>query len=202
MPHPIKGKCELALGDTMTELTEFRTAKDQYFARDNDSPLLPEQRHHFHGLDYFPENASLRLALRIDEFSDSEKDVIEMMTSTGESRQQQRWGTFTFVVDGGQATLTVYRDLDGEEFFLPFADATSGRESYGAGRYLDLIPLENGQHLVDFNYAYNPYCAYNPLWSCPIPPAENRLQVPIHAGEKKFPEAPGSPESKEAHGAH
>lgn len=127
--------------------------------------------------------------LKVDEFQDQDKEVIEMITSTGESRPRLRWGIFTFAVDGEPATLTVYKGLDNGELFLPFADATSGHESYGAGRYLDLVPLEDGRYLVDFNYSYNPYCAYNPSWSCPVPPAENRLRVPLRAGEKTFPDA-------------
>ena len=111
-----------------------------------------------------------------------------MITSTGEAQPFLRWGTFTFAVEGETATLTLYRGQHDSEFFLPLADATSGKESYGAGRYLDVTPLDDGRFLVDFNYAYNPYCAYNSRWSCPIPPAENRLRVPIHAGEKRFPD--------------
>ena len=72
------------------------------------------------------------------------------------------------------------------DFFLPFVDATAPDETYGAGRYLDIEPIGDGKFLIDFNYAYNPYCAYNDKWSCPIPPKENRLKVRIEAGEKKY----------------
>ncbi len=75
-----------------------------------------------------------------------------------------------------------------ETFFLPFADTTSGKESDSAGRCLDVVTTGPDSFLIDFNYAYNPYCAYNPHWSCPIPPA-NRLKLPIRAGEKKYPGA-------------
>ena len=173
----------------MSDLTEFQKAKDRIFADDHQSPLTPEQRRRFRGLEYFPEKAELRFVLETDEFPDQEKEVIEMITSTGESQPYLRWGTFTFAVEGETATLTIYRGLDDGEFFLPFADATSGNESYGAGRYLDVALLDDSRFLVDFNYAYNPYSAYNPRWNCPIPPAENRLRVPIHAGEKKIPDA-------------
>ena len=80
--------------------------------------------------------------------------------------------------------LTVYANPQG--FFLPFVDALAGTETYGAGRYLDPEPLGGGRVLLDFNRAYNPYCAYNEQWSCPITPRENRLAVPIRAGEKLF----------------
>ena len=75
---------------------------------------------------------------------------------------------------------------DSGELFLPFADATSGVETYGAGRYLEPEALPDGRMSVDFNYAYNPYCAYNERWSCPITPAENRIDVPIRGGERIF----------------
>lgn len=173
----------------MSELSDFRKAKDQFFTQDNDSPLSPEQRRHFHGLEYFPENPDLRFILEIKEFPKVEQAAIDIITSTGDSSQHIRWGTLTFTVEREPATLTVYKGVGDEEFFLPFADATSGKESYGAGRYLDLAYLADGSFLMDFNYAYNPYCAYSPHWSCPIPPAENRLKLPIHAGEKNFPGA-------------
>jgi uncharacterized protein (DUF1684 family) len=81
-----------------------------------------------------------------------------------------------------QAMLTLFSDPHG--FLLPFVDALAGKATYGAGRYLEPEPLPNGRLLVDFNYAYNPYCAYNALYSCPLTPFENRLKVPIRAGEK------------------
>jgi uncharacterized protein (DUF1684 family) len=73
---------------------------------------------------------------------------------------------------------------NGERLFVPFADETSGRETYGAGRYLDLDRTSTGIYVIDFNTAYNPYCAYNPTYDCPVPPKENRLPLPIRAGEK------------------
>ena len=171
----------------MSDLTEFRQAKDQFFAKDPHSPLTSEQRKRFTGLAYYQENPELRFVLTMEELPYQQREAIEMATSTGDFQLHLRWGTISFSVDGQSAALTVYRAMEGEEFFLPFADTTNGKDSYGAGRYLDLVPLEEGRILVDFNYAYNPYCAYNPDWSCPIPPVENRLQVPIGAGEKSFP---------------
>ena len=175
----------------MSELAEFRKDKDLAFAQDQHSPLTAQQRQRFEGLKYFPENLHLSFALEMEEFPDEKKDVVEIITSTGESQPHVRWGRFIFMVDGEKATLTVYKGLDDHEFFLPFADATSGKESYGAGRYLDVPRLEDGSFVLDFNYAYSPYCAYNPRWSCPIPPKENRLQVPIWAGERAFSDAKG-----------
>jgi uncharacterized protein (DUF1684 family) len=89
-------------------------------------------------------------------------------------------------VDGQEAELTIYETEQG--YFLPFVDSLAGTETYPAGRYLDPEPLTGNRFLVDFNLAYNPYCAYNEAWSCPLTPFENRLKVPIRAGEKLFHE--------------
>lgn len=168
----------------MTEVTEFRHSKDQFFAQDHDAPLTHEQQNEFNGLSYFDENEGLRFEIKPDLIEG--RDIIEMQTSTGDVASYQRWGTVSFEVEGQPAKLTLYRDEHGGNFFLPFADATSGKETYGAGRYLDVEQTHDGAIVVDFNYAYNPYCAYNERWSCPLTPFENRIQVPIRAGEKKF----------------
>lgn len=166
----------------MTELDAFRAEKDEFFGGHPQSPLTREQRKDFHGLQYFPENDALRLEVRVDEFAD--KHTFEMQTSTGDVQVYEKFGKFSFEVDGEQAELTIYRSEHG--FFLPFVDILAGKETYPAGRYLDLEPLPGGHFIVDFNIAYNPYCAYNEMWSCPITPAENRLKVAIRAGEKLF----------------
>ncbi len=173
----------------MSEIGDFRKAKDQYFGSGQDSPLTPEQRKRFRGLQYFPENPELQFLLSVEEFPRDARDVIRMATSSGETAAHLRWGQLKFEVDGTLVVLTVYRDVDGNEYFLPFMDVTTGEESYSDGRYLDLPANGDGRLLVDFNYAYNPYCAYNPHWSCPIPPAENRIPVAITAGEKTFTDA-------------
>ena len=118
-------------------------------------------------------------------------DVLEMDTSTGAKQTYTREGKITFRVDGQETDLYLYSTGDPYELFVPFRDATSGKETYGAGRYLEAPVAEDGTVLVDFNYAYNPYCAYNELWSCPLPPVENWLKAPIRAGEMSFDE-PGS----------
>ena len=175
----------------MSELADFRKSKDHYFGQHHHSTLTPEQHGRFSGLAYYPENSELQFALAIDELPDQEKEIIEMATSTGDSQPYIRWRTISFLVSGQTATLTVYRGEDGEEFFLPFGDMSSGETSYSEGRYVDLVPGNHGRFLVGSNYAYNPYCAYNPNWSCPIPPVENRLTVTIAGGEKSFPDAEG-----------
>ena len=166
----------------MTELETFRAEKDRFFASHRQSPLAPEQKRDFHGLNYFPENPDLRLEVAVEEFP--EKDEVQMQTTTGDIQTYVRFGKFKFAVQGQEAELTIYASPDG--FFLPFVDALAGTETYGAGRYLEPEPLGEGKFFVDFNLAYNPYCAYNERWSCPITPRENRIKVPMRAGEKVF----------------
>lgn len=166
----------------MTELEAFRAEKNEFYASHPQSPLTREQKQGFTGLNYFPEEASLRLEVKVDEFP--VKDSFEMQTSTGDVQHYQKFGRFRFAVDGIEAELTIYQNQHG--YFLPFVDSLAGSETYPAGRYLEPEPLIGGRFLVDFNVAYNPYCAYNEMWSCPITPAENRLKVAIRAGEKLF----------------
>ncbi len=168
----------------MTELDDFRKEKDEFFGHHPQSPLTPEQRRDFKGLSYFPENDALRLEVQVEPFEDQQP--MTMQTSTGGVQEYVRFGKFKFQVDGQDAELTIYQANYG--FFLPFVDSLAGKETYPAGRYLEPEPLPGNRFLVDFNIAYNPYCAYNEMWSCPITPMENRLKVPIHAGERLFHE--------------
>jgi uncharacterized protein (DUF1684 family) len=166
----------------MTQLERFRQEKDRFFKTHPQSPLTHEQRHRFEGLKYFEENAALDLTVDVEEFA--QKETIEMQTSTGDVQHYQRYGRFKFEVDGAEAELTIYTNEHG--FFLPFVDALAGKETYGAGRYLEPEAEGGHQFHVDFNLAYNPYCAYNDLYSCPLTPWENRLKVAIRAGEKLY----------------
>ncbi|MCC7360796.1 MAG: DUF1684 domain-containing protein [Anaerolineales bacterium] len=166
----------------MSKLDELRREKDEYFKHDAYAPLTPEQQRDFAGLHYFPENAALRLEVTVTPFTPA--DEIKMQTSTGGAQTYRRYGRFEFTVDGQPAALTIYAGEHG--YFLPFADALAGQETYGAGRYLEPEPLGGDRFAVDFNVAYNPYCAYNDRWSCPLTPAENRLKVAVRAGEKVF----------------
>ena len=168
----------------MTELELNRFEKDDFFKGHPQSPLTNEQKKVFQGLKYFPENTDLRFEVKLDEFP--VKQEIYMQTSSGDVQNYEKVGKIHFLVEGQLAELTVYRNAHG--FFLPFIDSIAGTETYPAGRYLEPEPLPGGYFLVDFNLAYNPYCAYNEMWSCPITPAENRLKVAICAGEKIFHE--------------
>jgi len=162
------------------DLKDFRQKKDEFFGS-VESPLLPDQRMGFSGLKYYPESPTLRFTLPLDE--GVSHDFVMMQTSTGSQRRYVRAGKIHFSVDGQSAELSVFEDDNG--YFLPFRDATGENETYPAGRYLE-PELENGKLQVDFNLAYNPYCAYNEHYSCPVPPRENWLSVRIEAGEKRF----------------
>ena len=166
----------------MSELELMRKEKDAFFRDSHHSPLLPEQQTDFAGLNYFPENPDLRLEIEVERFPEQEQ--IQIQTNTGDVQTYTRYGRFSFEVEGEEAALTIYENENG--YFLPFADSLAGSDTYGAGRYIEPSRLADGRFEVDFNEAYNPYCAYNEMWSCPLTPPENRLKVPIRAGEKVF----------------
>ena len=159
-----------------------RQQKDQFFRTSPYSPI--EDRLNFTGLAYFSIEPGLRFTLPLQPAAAPEPLTIQ--TNTGEARDFLRLGVVEFAVDGQPARLTIYRGAEQEELFAPFRDATSGSESYGAGRYLEPELLPDGRILLDFNTAYNPFCAYSENFSCPLPPAENHLPVPIRAGEKRY----------------
>ena len=167
----------------MSQLIRFRKQKDDFFRSSPDSPISDQTD--FEKLDYFNEDRSLLLSLEIDPGDRSE---VRVQTSDGQERVYTREALVSFVVDGEDVALTLYGTSHSHGYFLPFRDATSGKETYGAGRYLDVHPQKDGKVEIDFNLAYNPYCAYNDAFSCPLPPSENWLAIPIRAGEKKFRE--------------
>jgi hypothetical protein len=173
----------------MSILSQFRSEKDLFFESHPQSPLTPEQKDNFSGLNYFPENPDLRYELEIEEFEEKESSSIQ--TSTGDVQNYLRYGKIRFKVDGEESVLIIFVNEHG--FFLPFVDSLAGKETYGAGRYIEPEPLPNGKFLIDFNLSYNPYCAYNEAWSCPLTPLENRLKVPIQAGEKIFDKQDDNP---------
>ena len=178
----IKFRKAMPIGEFMSELDEFRAEKDEFFRAHPQSPLTPEQKRNFRGLVYFPENEALRLEVQVERIFDEQP--MQMQTSTGGVQTYVRHSRFKFQVEDQEAELTIYQNEHG--YFLPFVDSLAGTETYPAGRYLEPEELHGNRFLVDFNLAYNPYCAYNEMWSCPITPAENRLKVPIRAGEKLF----------------
>lgn len=162
------------------DVDAMRREKDQYFRQHPQSPLTPEQQDLFDGLRYYDYNPALDLTVSVEPVTGEHEIVIE--TTTGDTRRYTRFGRFSFEVERQTVALTVYEAPYG--YFLPFVDANAGSETYPAGRYLEPDELPDGRLHVNFNLAYNPFCAYNAGWSCPITPAENRLSVAIRAGEK------------------
>ncbi len=173
--------------DAAPSLETLRAEKDRLFKYDPGSPLRPDQRAPFTGLRYFPVDPNAAMIVRVQLFS--EHPAVPIPTNAGQVLDYLRWGEVRFDWQGEPCRLTVYRADPGDpNLFVPFADTTTGKSTYGAGRYLELLDREDGAYLLDFNRAYNPYCAYNADWSCPLPPAENRLPVAIEAGERTFDE--------------
>ncbi len=179
-----------------TILSRFRAGRDALFLHHPQSALDQDQRQHFKGLRYFPYNPAMRFEVEVDTTVEATRQNITM--NAGESMSMTTVGQVHFMIGGEPATLALYwLDIYGGGLFLPFRDATSPSESYGGGRYLfDTIkgshPLpapgkSDWRHIaLDFNYAYNPSCAYNDRWVCPLAPVENRLRVAIRAGEMKY----------------
>lgn len=174
--------------DYPTAVAMFRADKDDYFREAPDSPIPLDQRDEFVGLPYFPVDESLRFeGLALDPYEGDEPTAFQIPTSDGKLRDAERAGTFSFELGGAKHRLTGYRFAsgDGESVFVPFLDQTSGHETYGAGRYLDLDPdPDDGTYVIDFNLAYHPSCVYDARFSCPLTPAENRLPIRIEAGER------------------
>lgn len=163
-------------------LIHLRAQKDKFFKTHPDSPLTSEQKALFTRLNYYMPMPKLAMTVSVTPFEGGERRDVAIQTTGNQERWYRRWGWFGFSIGHEEAHLTIYRTPEG--FFLPFVDALAGTETYPAGRYLEPLQLDEGHFLVDFNQAYNPYCAYNGRFDCPITPSENRLSVPIRAGEK------------------
>jgi uncharacterized protein len=166
----------------------WREARDELFRSHPQSPLSDEARSGFSGLEYFAYESAARVVASL---SEAPPQRYEILTSTGGSFSFTRFAVATFPLDGETRELELYwLDGYGGGVFLPFRDDTSGGETYGAGRYLlDTVKgadlgMEGDRLILDFNFAYNPSCAYDPRWACPLAPPPNRLPVRIEAGEK------------------
>ena len=165
-----------------------RAEKDEYF-KSAESPLSDSLRAIFHGLEYFTFNPSYVFKTKLSLYDKPRE--LDMITSKGKVKHYVEYGFFEFDLDGTRR-LNVYRPkpaLEGHPkyLFIPFKDATTGKESYPAGRYMELTLNESSDvYILDFNSAYNPWCAYSNNFNCPYPPEENTLKIPVNAGEKKF----------------
>lgn len=167
-------------------LEEFRREKDAAFREHPRSPIPAAHRATFEGLAYFPPNPDLVFDVGLEP---ADGEVLLIPTSDGAERRYRRAATVRLSVEGQALQLVLLAQEEQDGYFLPFRDATSGKESYGAGRYLDVHAPQDGRVRIDFNLAYNPYCAYDAAFSCPLPPPDNWLGAPIRAGEARYARA-------------
>lgn len=171
--------------------TEFQRELNAEYKDASTSPLTPKDLKTFNALEFFPVNDKFKITANFKLTPDSKP--FKMATSTTRTPIYKCYGIATFTIDGKEFSLEIYQSQDPEKdpeykdyLFLPFTDQTNGFASYGGGRYIDLkIPTGNTIE-IDFNHAYNPYCAYSDRYSCPIPPRVNFLQTEINAGVKAF----------------
>jgi len=171
-------------GDYVAKMAEARASKDADFQKESD-PIPPSRKAEFLPLAYFAIDPAYNVPASLTPSDD--QTVIPMPTSTGAVRRMRRAGTLSFALKGQPMTLAALVDLSDQNLnhlFVPFTDLTSGTETYPAGRYLDLYRNGTGLYEIDFNRAYQPYCYYNASYECPYPPAENRLKIPVRAGER------------------
>ncbi len=194
--YRVRRQATLAGEDAATILQRFRQSRDQLFASHPQSALDEEQKQQFHGLHYFPYNPSMSVVAKVETGVDPQ--LLNVAMNSEETMTMTTVAHLHFALQDVKVTLSLYwLNIYGGGLFLPFRDTTCPVESYGGGRYLfDTIKGSdfliapgasiNERILLDFNYAYNPSCAYNDRWVCPLAPIENRLNVPIRAGEMKF----------------
>ena len=171
--------------DYVRKITAGRAAKDADFQAGTDVIPSADLKARFLPLAYFPVDPNYNVLAGL---KPATEDIQVMMpTSTGQRRKMRQVGRMEFTLKGEQMSLLAFNEVgapDNNHVTLMFSDMTSGTETYAAGRYIDLAMTASGIYALDFNLAYHPYCYYNPAYECPYPPAENRLKVPIHAGER------------------
>ncbi|KPK75115.1 MAG: hypothetical protein AMJ89_04815 [candidate division Zixibacteria bacterium SM23_73] len=179
----------MEISEWKIRLDAQRQGKDRFFGQHWQSPIPSEERASFERLTYYPPDPDYRFELKLHEHG--HKQIMKIEDTVGNIRSLIRWGEFRFKITGTECVLQAYKsDSREERLFVPLRDATSGKETYNAGRYLDLDPENHltpeGKWIVDFNEVYNPFCAYSQAYACPFVPPENWLKVPVHAGEKDY----------------
>jgi len=173
--------------DYAERLRENRAEKDRVFAEKRGSPIPPDERDDFDGLDYFEPNPDYRVEATATVHDDP--DPVDMETSDDRTVRYLHVVTFEFTLDGESHTLHGFQQegRDGE-VFVPFRDKTTGQQTYRGGRYMELAPdrelLDDDRVTLDFNLAYMPFCAFSDAFSCPLPPEENWLETVVPAGER------------------
>ena len=173
------------------EIMNERTVKDNEMRTDNHSPIPDEEKASFQRLNYYKPNAAFRKVASFGRFDQATHFL--MKTSTDRLPEYSIYGKVTFRLKGKSYSLNVYQNIElvkkpgyEKHLFIPFNDETNGHETYGGGRFLDVYETGAETLIIDFNKAYNPYCAYNHKYSCPIPPEANNLKMKVKAGEKKW----------------
>lgn len=173
---------------------ERRAGREQAFRTAEWSPVPVETRASWDGLQYFPVDPTMRFVGPLVRKTNGRD--FDIVTTTGELRPCREIGYFLLDLGAGPEKLPVYelRDqrADEQHLFVPFGDATTGDETYPAGRYLEVLEIERGQYLLDFNAAYNPSCAYGGSFQCPVAPPESHMKAAIRAGERGWSEHLGS----------
>ena len=178
--------------DYPSQIAAARAAKDAAFKSAPGDPVPADKMAALVPLSYFPIDELYAVPASLEPAA--ERTRLQVPTSTGKIRDIERIGTLKFTVKGQKMSLTAFHELDQPQIsrlFVPFSDFTNGAETYAAGRYMELDPTPTGIYVVDFNVAYHPFCYYNPEYDCPYPPKENRLEMPIRAGER-LPKAASS----------
>ncbi len=182
-------KSQVKKDSILATIDVFQNDMNNEYADSTHSPLTREDRLKFKGLDFYPINLDLVVVANLKVTPGQE--IFEMPTTTERKPKYVKYGEITFKVKRKKYKLNVYQSMDllnkpeyKDYLFLPFKDLTSGTTSYGGGRYIDLKATDAKRIIVDFNKAYNPYCAYNHKYSCPIPPKENFLNLKVEAGVK------------------
>lgn len=174
--------------DYINEIEEKRKEQQDFLKTSEESPFLNEENNNtFNSLRYFPPDPAFKVNARL--IPSDTKEEMTLATSTGGEDVYIKYGHAEFSLGGQKHRLLLLQPTTGEasdQLFLLFTDETSGRETYGAGRYMDIDMPDSRQLILDFNLVYNPYCAYNYDFSCPIPPPENNLPIAIRAGEKTY----------------
>ena len=171
------------------QVRQARAQKDAAFRTAATSPIPAAQRAAFGGLRYFKPDAAYRVVARLTRAT--APAPLPLALTGGSADAYVRWGTAEFELGGRPQKLTLLQKQgETKELFVPFTDPTNGEQTYGGGRFLDLpVPAPGANEItLDFNAAYSPFCAYNHAYSCPRPPADNRLTVPVLAGEQLAPE--------------
>ncbi len=173
------------------EIRKYRYEENIKFADKETTILTKKDFKRFSALDFFPIDTNYRIAAKFELHKDPK--LFEMQTTTDRKPLYKTYGIATFKLEGKTYVLQVYQDQEliqkpgyKDHLFVPFVDKTSGNESYGGGRYLDIQQPKDDIIILDFNKSYNPYCAYNERYSCPIVPRENYLETKIEAGVKAF----------------